>query len=88
MRTRLQYIEPIEQYYKRLWNISEAAVRDFVRMYNSNKNIWKYDSFAKWLKDCYKFEISYKQFMRFEKYCDSYVRRKNLKLSKKVKVNW
>jgi len=87
MRTRLQYTEPIEQYYKRLWNISEAAVRDLVRIYKLNNIFWRYRDFSKWLKDCYRFEITYSQFKGFEKYYKYYFKRKKLKLPKNMIVN-
>jgi len=86
MRNRLQYTEPIEKYYQRLWNISEVAVRDLVRVYKLNNLFWRYKSFNKWLKDCYKIEITYSRFRGFEKYIKYYNKRKKLHLSKSVKV--
>ena len=48
MRKSLQYTEPIEKYYQRLWGVPEAAVRDLVRMYRETSILWDYKDFRDW----------------------------------------
>lgn len=89
MRQRLQYTEKPEVYYERLWKISRASLKDLIKIYELNKDIgWKYRHFAKWMKDCYRFKISGRQWRHFIKYYNLYKKRKHLKLPPKVKVNW
>ena len=86
MRNRLQYTEEPSLYYKRLWDIPEASLKDLIMIYELNKDIWRYKSFNKWFKECYKVEITYSKFRGFKRYLKYYNKRKKLHLSKNVKV--
>lgn len=86
MRPRLQYTEEPSQYFERLWQVPRASLMDLMRIYELNKDIWKYRHFMYWLKTNYRYTLTYSKWYGFMKYCKYYNKRKERKIPKNMRV--
>lgn len=86
MRSRLQYTEEPSIYYERLWKVPRASLKDLMRIYELNKDIWKYRHFMYWLNTNYRYTLTYMKWSWFLRYCKLYNKRKRLKIPKEAKV--
>ncbi len=83
---QLQFTEPPEKYYSKIWGLPKEVIKDFVSVYDLNHEIWKFKNFKSWFWRSYRFKFTYKQFRWFERYYKTFLKRKELKLSSKVKI--